>query len=248
LNVRGKVAACAATFGLVAGVPLVSAAAVDAGEPPPEPVTVTMTCAGANPDTQGVLDLLGGLQTPPVPPPVTLQVSSAVTSDVPETAGEGETVPVSFSAQLLLPESLIEAAQGFGITSIPVADLNLSIEPTGGGTGGPFPASPTDFTIGLSPPSVPVITASGDVTITDETQPTLFAVVNPVTFTATVTVFGQDLPLALRCEVPEGTYVAAINGELPPPPSTTTTTTAAPTTTTTAAPAAAATQRPRFTG
>lgn len=249
--VRRKLVAGAAVLGLAAGASLIAPSPVDAGSGGAEPVTVTLTCLGADPATQGLLDLIGSLQSPPIPAPVSLPVTATVTADVPANASTGESVPVSFESELELSETLVNAAVGFGITQIDISNLVLEVEATGGGEGGPYAAAPNSFTINLVPPSAPTLNAGGVATITDETEPTLFEVLGPVTFSATVSLLGNPTTLNLTCEVPEGTYVASINGELPPPPSTTTTTAApAPTTTATAPPAqrAAVAQTPRFTG
>lgn len=249
--VRRKLAAGAAVLGLVAGVSLIAPSSVNAGDAEAEPVSVSLTCFGADADSQTVLNLLGQLggQWQEGDPPFSLPVTADVFADVPETAAAGEEVDVTFESKLVLSQTLIDTAVGFGILGVDVSNLDLDVEVTGGGEGGPFAASPTNFAIGFQPPSVPTLTAGGTVTITDDTVTTLFSVVDPVVFT--VGISALQLSFTLSCQVPDGTYVAAINGDIPPPPPTTTTTAAPATTTTATAPPArqaAVAQAPRFTG
>lgn len=235
MRLRTRMVAAGMALGMMAGVWAVVPAPATAATTTP----VTLTCLGADANSQAALDMLGQLATPKQPPPVSLSASANVTANVPANLDTGGSAPVSFGAQLVLPQSLIDTAVGFGITSIGVSNLVMGVRASGGGTGGPFNGAPTSFTINLSPLNVPTISASGTVNITDASKPTLFAVVDPVTFTVAISLGGNTSTINLTCAVPAGTYVGAINGSIPAPPTTIATTTTA---------QAAAVTQPRFTG
>lgn len=149
---------------------------------------------------------------------------------VPDNAYNGDVVPIDLEFGMELSGDIKDIAESQGITEVNVSDLVLNLTPSGGGSGAQIDADKTDFTLDLAS-GLPHINFNGDVTIDDETKPTILSVNDPITLTVSLIVFDQPLSIDLSCEVnPVG--VVSINGALPPP-KTTTTTTAAPTTTTT---------------
>ncbi len=223
MRLRTKLVSAGAAVGMLASYSMVALPGVGAADD--DSKTVPLTCLGADEDTQALIDagLDGSLALEIVVKP------DAANS---ETIPEGDTEEVNFDVEMKLSDELVGMAIGvLGVTELDVADLDLGIVASGGGTGGPYAAAPSDFTIQLAPDVVvPPIAAGGDVTIGDDAVATLFSVDNPMTFKVIAHMEdggdGEplDMILSLTCDAQEGFFFGPINGVAPEPPSTTTTT------------------------
>ncbi len=142
-------------------------------------------------------------------------------ASVPQFLENGQTFPVSFTADLdisaTLGNALLPAGSTISVTGVPTFVIS------GGGSGGPFPGSPTtgSVTKGTGPQTLPTVTASGTVTGVDKTQPIIYSIQQPLLSNTTITVGGTAIPLNLTCSAADPD-VAATNGTLPPEPPTTT--------------------------
>lgn len=228
MKIRTKLVSAGAAVGLLASYSMVSLPQVGAADD--GSLTVPLACSGSDENTQALIDAgLGG----------ELSIGMKVTPDAdnPESASNGEVVPVSFKIETELSDELRGlAVDVLGVDELSIVDFNLGISASGGGVGGPYMATPDEFTVSLNPYVSPVTNASGDVTISDASEVTVFSIDNPTTFSVVIEPpegsDGERAQLNLTCDAESGFFFGAINGEAPEPPSTTTTT-AAPTTTTT---------------
>jgi hypothetical protein len=191
--------------------------------------TVQFVCYGTTATDQATLNQVGAASNGSISQDTSgnyYTVSKfAVTTTVPSTLNNGQTVGVSFSAQL--------DTSSFASQSIPGLSIAISGDPTfvvtGGATGGPFAASPTGGTI--TPPTVitvPPSTASGNITVTDATTPIIFAMQNPLHSSIAITLAGAPLFSWNQTCNTSDPNVASANGSLPPAPPTTLPPTVAP--------------------
>ena len=192
------------------------------------PTAVTQTakpafnCLGADPATTTLLNSIGPTFGYPKNSDGNYYIVSTwtVTSSVPQFLENGQTFPVSFSAQLDVSASLANVPSGDTLTVSGSPQFLIS----GGGSGGPFPGTSTGYsiTVGTGPQTLPPVTASGTVTGVDKTKPIIYSMGTPLTSTITITSGATTLAtLNLSCTAADPD-VAATNGTLPPEPTTTT--------------------------
>lgn len=160
-----------------------------------------------------------------------------VTSTVPQFLENGQTFPVSFSAQLDISSTLATLPAGFTLTVGGTTSFVIS----GGGSGGPFPGVGGGGSV--TPPAtttIPPATASGTVTGVDKTKPIVYSMGSPLTSSIAIATGGTTLFAWNMSCTSTDPDIAATNGTLPPEPAPIVPPTAA------AAPATAAS--PSFTG
>lgn len=234
MRLRTKLISAGAAVGMLASYSMVSLPQVGAADD--GSVIVPLTCVGADEDTQALLDAgLDGV----------LKLSMKVTPDQtnPANANTGDVVDVAFDVDTILDQSLVDLAMDvLGVDMLTIKDFAVGVVAQGGGHSGPFTSTPSQFDVQLDPLSAPTVSVSGQVTIDDEGEPTVFSLGGQTTFTVVIITEGEGgtpseayLKLDCTADVGEGDVpflFGGINGEAPPPPDTTTTT-QAPTTTTT---------------
>lgn len=228
-----KAAALGAAVSIAAGL-LTVAAPAGAGETVP----VTVVCVGADDATTTILAAVGGS----IPVPFT------VSPAVPAHLSPGDSDTVSFGWSLSFTDDVVTTLQGFGVTSLDVSSLTLSIVAQGAVGNPPIPGTPPPASIPIPPPGpITVGPYSGTVEAGDTD---IIYTVGQVTLTIVPQPLGVTLNLTCTpegdAEVASTTVTGVTPTTQPPPtlPPTTTTTTAASTTTQ----QAAATTTPRFTG
>lgn len=269
MRVRKPLAAVAA-LGVTAGLVGFMAPA-NAGSLPPagDPVTVPLECFGddnvlqgdglGQTTSQGVLDFLGTLSDPPATPPNSLDINVVVTPFVPADLEPGNSSPIGFEGQTVLPDSLVAQAQAIGLTEINVSEISLAMVFTGSAEDGSVVGNPDPTTIQIPPaPELPTPPTfgpfTGDVTAGEETD--ILYTLGTVQFGVSLNLNGSPLQFGLNCNLPTGanpdSLVVAGTTVTGVAPSTTTTTAFVPvTTTSTVAPtttAVSGTGTPRFTG
>jgi hypothetical protein len=253
MRLSRKFTGVAVATAMAAGTLMAAAAPVGAGG---EPV-YGYDCVGADPDSQELVDFLTADGTNPGTIPIVVGVDSEVPDELQPGDGDG----VNFFWRLLLADATIAAAREFGITSIGLSDLNLTVDIAGSvGPDSQVVGTPADILLDIEndPVTFPTVGPfSGSVQAGEETDIAyLLGTVKLTVFIPAFQIsFGLDCAPATECLL-DRTFVTGVPPEVDcpipftPPPTTPTTDPGATVTTAPGAPGAGAAgvTRPRFTG
>lgn len=158
------------------------------------PVKVALTC----PSPADIASIVGP----------EMNFTLEATTDAPTTAAKGASAAVSISYVMGMPAKLVDIANQMGVETVDIKNFAVEASVSGGGTGGPFAATPTDYTVKMSPLEVPTTTATGSVSVTDDATATKIEL-SKVQFNVAIAVVSMDFPLT--CTFPAGSTLATIN-------------------------------------
>lgn len=183
MKLRKQLCSAGVTVGMLAGgsIAVLPQAAGAGPVELPTPTSINQTCVGTDELTNAMLGNLGG----------TLAVTTVITPDGanPATIASGDSASVAFDIEMQLDPTLIDLAiSTLGVTSLDIVNFHQGIVATGGGSGGPYNALPSDFNVNLVPLTVPTLAASGTVDVLDDTVATEFELddVDPLAFTVSI--------------------------------------------------------------
>lgn len=180
---------------------------------------VAYTCKGADAASQDVLDTLGSLASPPVPPPNRLDLSVALTTKTIDSPAKGEQFKLPIAFGVALPETVVTTAARLGITSAGVSDVTLRAGVASGATGPDVSVSPADRNVALTGSNAGKFDAgsvTGTFTRTGSPGTPIVIVGKNVDLTASVDFGGTDLVIRLDCDPKSGaTQLRLVDGASP---------------------------------
>lgn len=186
--------------------------------------TLAYDCKGADVASQGVLDTLGSLSNPPVPPPNHLSIDVKLDTDPIDSPAQGQTFQLPLRWTVQLPAAVVQAATGLGIQTVGVSGISLTAGPTAGASGADTTATPPDRTVTLAQSSgftegpVPAT-----MTRTGGPGDPIVVTAKAMLLTATVDLGGTPLVISMACDPPASAGITLVDAAGTTPSTTATT-------------------------